>query len=183
VVKDEHINTVAEEYFGHYLKENSASDFLDTFMDVDRETWLPDESLHRTDRMAMAHGLEVRVPLLDIDVVTYARSIPSHEKVSLFDTKIILKDAYRRRIPEWIINAPKRGWFSPAAKWLRRPEVQTFAREVLSQHYYAGTSNLFKWEGIEKMLNDHIEKKQYNLTMLWTLLAFQTWAKEYKVGL
>jgi asparagine synthase (glutamine-hydrolysing) len=133
--------------------------------------------------MSMRGSLEERVPFLDRAVVDLGMRLPLSMKVTPFATKKILKDAYRSSLPAQLFSEPKRGWFSPGAKWLRRPEIQEIARHALSEGYYAGTKELFNWNGIRTMLDDHVGKREYNLTMLWALMTFQIWAKTYNIKL
>lgn len=153
---------------------------IDAFMRVDRATWLPDESLARSDRSSMAHGLELRVPLLDLDVVKYSDTIPVHLKTNPWKGKNILRHAYQGMLPEYLFHQPKRGWVSPGAKWLRDPEIMRFAREVLSSHYYSGISGV-NWVVVQKLLEDHIEKRGYYLYPLWNILVLQIWARKHNV--
>jgi asparagine synthase (glutamine-hydrolysing) len=164
-------------YFAHTTRNT----FLDDMMRADLSSWLVDESLLRSDKMSMASGLEQRVPFLDPDVVSLARSIPAREKVTLSDTKKILKDAFRHRLPEYIFNQPKRGWIAPTAKWLRRSDVREYVTNVLSPSYYRETASLFHWQHIEQMYHDHREKKGYYLAPLWSVVMFQVWARRFKI--
>jgi len=150
-------------------------------MDVDRQSWLVDFSLSMTDKMTMSVGLEERVPFLDKELVEFAAKIPLKYKVNFSDTKIILKEAYKGKIPDFLYGQPKRGWFSPGAKWLRHPKIFSMAKDILSENYYEGTTNLFRWGELQKILEDHRTGKEYNLTILWALLTFQIWAKQYNV--
>ena len=152
-------------------------------MDTDLRSWLVDESLMMTDKMSMASGLEIRVPLLDKELIEMAARIPIQYKISLGKTKIVLKEAFRGKIPNFLFDQPKRGWFSPAAKWLRRKELQVKAREILSASYYNETSPIFNWEKIEKILDGHLYGGKYNLNILWSVITFQVWAKMYNVKL
>lgn len=161
--------------------DEGAKDGTDRLMITDIRSWLPDQALGLGDAMSMANAVEDRVPLLDREVVDFALSLPRGFKVNPFGTKIILKDAFRKELPEILFRQPKRGWFSPGAKWMRRREVSDIFREVLSKDYYPPTSGLFDWDNVEKMLNDHIEKREYNLTILWAILTFQIWMRKYKV--
>lgn len=147
---------------------------------ADLKLWLPDQALLLGDKMSMLGSLEERVPLLDREVAELALSLPTRFLATPFATKKILKDAFRGILPEALYKEPKRGWFSPGAKWLRRPEIQAIARRVVSEQYYDGTKDLFDWKGVGKMLADHIEKREYNLTILWMILTFQIWAKANK---
>lgn len=145
-------------------------------MDVDMQTWLVDESLIRTDKLTMAHGVEQRVPFLDHDLVAFAHTLPTDW---LLDSrkigKKIVRDAYASLLPESVRSARKRGFFSPAAKWLRT-DMNTLAREILSPTYCAATRDMFNWHEITQIFDDHIHKRQYGLTTLWSLMTFQVWA-------
>lgn len=171
----------AERYGREYI---TALHPLDQFMRVDRETWLVDESLARTDNTSMACGLEVRVPLLDVLVLELADGIQGTRKCTLRTGKRIIRDAYRGMLPDYLYEGPKQGWFSPGAKWLRDKEVLAFARNVLTDKYYSGLSDWIDWDGVSIMLEKHIEKRGYFLYPLWNLLVLQLWAREnhVKVG-
>lgn len=149
-------------------------------MDYDRSTWLVDEALLRTDRLTMAASVEARTPLLDDEVVALAEGLSLNEKVTALSGKNVLRDAYRGILPREVVEAPKRGWFSPGAKWLRRPHFLAFAREVLSPSYHEATSSLFDWKRIEGTLERHV-RGEYHLNPLWAALTFQLWAKHYDV--
>ncbi len=175
--------TISEEFFNKkYFIPGRNRRFEEIFMNTDRQSWLVDQSLMLTDKMSMASGLEVRVPLLDKDLVELAARIPLKYKVSPFNTKIILKSAVKGRIPSFLLDQPKRGWFAPGAKWLRYPSVYTFAQNVLSPEYYSETSPIFSWKEIKKILDDHCAGRQYNLVILWALMTFQLWAREFNIS-
>lgn len=159
---------------------NAPDKTLDLMM-ADMRLWLPDQALTLGDKMSMQGSLEERVPLLDRTVVDLGMKLPLGWKVTPFATKKILKDAYRTSLPRELFSEPKRGWFSPGAKWLRRPEIERIARQTLSEGYYGGTTDLFNWSGIEKILAGHIDKSEYNLTLLWAIMTFQIWAKAYQI--
>jgi asparagine synthase (glutamine-hydrolysing) len=181
VVKKDHINDYPKEFFNYNWKKGES--FVDSFMRTDRSTWLVDECLMRTDKMGMAHGLEIRVPLLDKGVVEMANRIPVSNKVNVFNTKIILKEAFKRELPSFLYYQPKRGWISPGAKWLRRPKIYEMVEKILSEEYYSPTKDLFDWQAIKKILQNHKDKKEYNLIVIWNLLIFQIWVKKYRVTL
>lgn len=155
-------------------------DFECIFLETDQRSWLVDESLLRSDKMSMASGLEARVPLLDLPLVGFADTIPLQHKVSLFRTKIILKEAFKDCLPRELLSQPKRGWFSPGAKWLRYPHIAAYAREVLSPDYAEATRTLFNWDEVRARLEGHING-EYHLTELWAILTLQIWAKRFRV--
>jgi asparagine synthase (glutamine-hydrolysing) len=147
-------------------------------MAVDLETWIPDESFVRTDKLTMAHGLEERVPLLDIDLIEYAFRIPSQWKIgrTASQGKRIFIDAMKPMLPPHVLAEEKRAWMSPAAKWLRGP-LGPFAREVLSPSYCEETRDLFDFDAITRMFDRHVSGEEYNLSLIWALMTFQAWRR------
>ncbi len=149
-------------------------------MDTDRKSWLVDESLLRSDKLSMSAGLEARVPLLDLPLIDFADTIPLSHKVSLRRTKIILKETFKDRLPKELLRQPKRGWFSPGAKWLRYPHIANATREILSKDYTLATHNLFDWDAVRNRLEGHLQG-EYHATILLTLLGLQMWAQKFNV--
>lgn len=166
-------NFYQEKYFQSYPKK----DFEKYFMLVDLWTWLVNESLMRSDKMTMAFGLEQRVPILDYRLAELSAKIPSKYKLE-GGGKYIFKKAMSKYLPDYVLTAPKHGWFSPTAKWLRT-DLRDFAYDVLSEQYCRETKDYFNFKNIRKILDNHINKKEYNLTCLWILITFQVWAKQY----
>ncbi len=154
---------------------------LDTFMRVDRRTWLPDECFLRSDYASMAHGIELRVPFVDIDVVALSDKISVWKKTLPHEGKRIIRSVYKQHLPPHLYGQPKRGWLSPAAKWFRDPVVNAFAEEVFSSGYYSGLDAIFDWEKVRTLLEAHVEKKGYYLYPLWNILVLQVWAQKHGV--
>lgn len=159
-----------------------SNDITEDFMLADISSWLPDQALLLGDKMSMRGSIEERVPLLDLDLVNLALELPVAFKVTPFTTKKILKDTFHDDLPGILFKEPKRGWFAPGAKWLRRSDIQRIVKEILSADYHEGTKNLFNWEAVRVMLDNHIEKREYNLTILWMILTFQIWAKKHSIS-
>ncbi len=183
VIDSEYLKPLEEvrENFKKYLE--GSQDKTESLMLADLRSWLPDQALTLGDKMSMKGSLEERVPLLDREVVNLAMSLPLNYKVTPFKTKKIFKDAFRKILPETLFKEPKRGWFSPGAKWLRKPEVQSVAYMALNEGYNESMSGLFNWQAVNLMLERHIKKEEYNLTIIWMILTFQIWAKKYKISL
>ncbi len=168
----------AEDVFGKYFSKNWR-DGTNQMMAADFQTWLQDESLLRTDKLTMAHGLEERVPILDSELVKLAFRIPSRFKIGTkLQGKRIFREALKADLPPFILKEEKRGWFSPASKWLRG-DLRDFAREALSENYCSESANLFDFKEIQKMLDEHLESKSYHLNTLWSLITFQVWARQF----
>ncbi len=176
-------DSFVKKWFRDKYISSTHGDVVARFMQTDRESWLPDQALALSDKMSMRFGVEERVPLLDNELVDFANSLPTAYKVTAFQTKKIFKDAFRNDLPDILFNQPKRGFFAPGAKWLRNPRVSAMAREILSENYHEGTKDLFDWKELNQELEDHISKKEYNLTVLWSVMTLRAWAKEYKISL
>lgn len=173
---------VPREAIAAVFAQIDAADPTERLMAFDRRTWLIDEALLRTDRLSMAASVEARTPFLDNQVIDLAERLSIEEKVTEFGSKILLREAYRDVLPASVIDAPKRGWFSPGAKWMRRPHFKAFAQEVLSPSYHEATKELFDWRRIEDTLERH-SRGEYHLHPLWAVLSFQLWAKHYRIRL
>lgn len=156
--------------------------FTQKMLWFDRESWLVDHALIRSDRASMAYGVEERVPLLDRALLDYVEPLPLSYKVGLLGTKRLLRDAFKAQVGT-LAKEPKRGWFSPGTKWLRRGSLHTLAKEALSPSYYAGTKDLFAWDRVQRSFEAHAAGRGYALTPLWAILTFQLWAKAYSIEL
>jgi len=86
---------------------------------LDLKTYLPDNNLALVDRASMAHGLEVRVPLLDHRVVELALSLPDALLVRPGATKILFRRAIEPWVPAEILDRPKYGFSPPFKGWVR----------------------------------------------------------------
>lgn len=146
---------------------------------IDRQTWLAEESLLRSDKLSMAWSLEQRVPILDKSLVELAQRVPIQWKVNKrWQGKKIFIDALQDYFPEYLFNEKKRGWFSPAAKWLRG-DLKNFAQELLSPNYNPATKDYLNFVGIDGLFSRHLSKDEYSLNILWATMTFQAWYKQY----
>jgi len=143
-----------------------------SLMYADLKSWLPDESLMRTDRMSMAHALESRVPLLDHRLVELAFSLPLSWKVRGGVTKRILRETFSDILPEHLLKVPKQGWFSPVAKWLRGPLAEQ-VKEVLQPENI--NHDYFNKQVLDTILREHLQKEKSWRVLLWNLFIWQAW--------
>ena len=91
--------------------------------DLELNGFMPDHNLNYTDKMAMKVGVEVRVPLVDRRLVASAMQLPLSAKLSLRETKRILRASQKNRLPSDILNRPKQGFGVPVRSWLRGPRA------------------------------------------------------------
>ncbi len=149
------------------------------FMEVDRQTWLVDESLLRSNKMTLAHGLEQRVPILDYRMIELTAKIPTAWKIrgtgTCAEGKIIWKEAIAGYLPDHIKREPKRGWFSPTAKWLR-DELRETGEEIV---FRGLNEELFNKKEVERIWRDHLEYREYNANIIWAIITWHVWHKTF----
>jgi asparagine synthase (glutamine-hydrolysing) len=92
--------------------------------------YLPDDILMKTDRAAMAHGLETRAVFLDNDLSAFAASLPMEWKIRGGVQKYLLKKVGERHLPHDIVHRSKKGFGIPVARWLRNTPPQPPAAPV-----------------------------------------------------
>ena len=144
----------------------------------DYMTYLPDDILALSDRLGMAHGLEVRVPFVDHVLVEAVFPIPERVKIGRWwRNKRLLRRAQRPRLPAVHFQAPKRGFVGPTAVWMRRE-----LREMLSDELSPGRQRrlgYFAPAAVETLLREHLTARQNREGILWALLCFSTWHRLY----
>lgn len=145
---------------------------------VDINTWLVQDILVKADRMSMAHSLELRVPFLDREMLKLALSIPSRHRVSKELTKIALRGAARKQLPEKTSKMKKRGFPVPLNDWLRQDKYYNQVKEKFTGEVAA---EFFNIDYITKLLDDHKEGKAKNMKKIWTVYSFILWYENYFV--
>ena len=98
---------------------------------ADLKVYMPNDPLVKVDRMSMAHGLEVRCPLLDRRVVELAFRIPAARKQQGLQGKALLRRLAQRRLPGQLWQLPKRGFTAPIGDWIAGPQRRRYREEVL----------------------------------------------------
>lgn len=106
-------------------------DALNRLLYLDGRYFLPDHNLNYTDKMAMAHGVEVRVPLLAVELARFASRLPSEDKLRGRTGKWILREAMRGVVPDEVLTRSKTGFGAPLRVWLHN-ELRPLVEDVLS---------------------------------------------------
>ena len=160
----------------HY--ENADTEVhLSKIMYADMKTYLPGDILVKVDRMSMANSLEVRAPLLDFEMIEFASQIPASLKFRNGEKKYILKECFKRILPDDILYRKKMGFSVPLANWLRN-EIKILAEKRLFGAK-TGLPNYFNMDEIRTIWNKHQAEKNDYSTQLWSFLIFQLWLDEY----
>ncbi|HEY3219879.1 MAG TPA: asparagine synthase (glutamine-hydrolyzing) [Gemmatimonadales bacterium] len=145
---------------------------------LDYTTFLPDDILSLSDRLAMAHSLEVRVPFVDHVLIEAIFPIPQHVKIGTWwQGKRLLRRALRPRLPAPLFRAPKRGFVGPTSSWLRH-ELRDMLADELS-HTRQRRLGYFEPSEVDALLQQHLTGRQNQERILWALLCFSTWHRLY----
>lgn len=136
-------------------------------------TYLMDEVLVKADRASMAHGLEVRAPLLDTALLEYVFSLPYSYKFKGGTGKRLLKSVMHGKLPQSIIDRKKKGFGIPLSRWLRY-DMNALMHELLSSAALK-KSDVFSGPAVQRLIDEHESGTRDNRKKLWTLMVFQMW--------
>jgi asparagine synthase (glutamine-hydrolysing) len=152
---------------------------LERYLLVDQNYYLPDDILYKTDRMSMAHSLEVRPPFLDHRIVEFAASLPQNFKIRGLRQKHILKELMRGKLPKVVIDRKKTGFDIPTHNWFRGP-LRGLLTDTLTPEAIADTG-VFHAPAIQSLIRDHMERRVNAGYHLWGLMTLFLWMKRWKV--
>lgn len=139
---------------------------------VDLHQWMPKDILLKADKLSMASSLEVRVPLLDIEVMKLAQQIPSKYLLNQNNTKDVFRQAANKHLPEEWSNRVKLGFPVPIKAWLKEDHGYRQVKELFGADF---AKEFFDQEKIMKLLNDHYEGRKEEQRKIWTIFSFLTW--------
>lgn len=108
------------------------ADEITAMQTADILTWMQQDILLKADKMSMASSLELRVPFLDREVFALASTLPASQRVGRRETKIALRAAAARTLPQATAAMPKQGFVTPLAQWLQEEPWHSQVREVLN---------------------------------------------------
>ena len=145
---------------------------------IDLHTWLIGDILLKADKMSMANSLELRVPFLDKEVFAVASRIPGRYKATPEGTKLVMRKAAARHVPEQVAGKKKLGFPVPIRAWLREERYASVVREAFRTPY---AERYFKTDELLKLLDEHLSGKKDNWRQIWCIFVFLVWYKEFFV--
>lgn len=154
---------------------STSNDDLNRILDLDLALTLPADMLHKVDLAAMAHSLEVRVPLLAPNVVNYVRQLPSAYKLHDKQPKRILRDAFCDMLPKSILKRKKMGFEVPIGEFLRNELSDTY-RDIVTHNALADLG--LDPPTAQSMYDDHTHKKRDHSASLWSLFVLCWWKQQ-----
>ena len=149
---------------------------FDRMIRSDFAAYLPGDLLVKIDIATMANSLELRSPMLDVNVVEWGVSLPRKYKIKGFETKHILKDVARSLVPANLIDRPKMGFGIPRAEWLR-----TGMKEMVIDTLTDATSTQRGWFNsaeVKKVIDIHMAGEDKD-SLIWPMLMLELWARTW----
>jgi asparagine synthase (glutamine-hydrolysing) len=150
---------------------------LNRLLYLDLKTFLPCLNLDYTDKTSMAATLEVRVPLLNHELIELAARMPPQLKLRGLKRKYILKRAAERLLPREVVWRKKAGFGAPMRAWLRGP-LRPLVDELLSEEVVR-RRGLFRPEAVRSVVEANLSgREDYSLHVLH-LLTLEMWHREF----
>lgn len=168
------------------------ADFVDASLYFDFKTFLHG-LLVVEDKVSMAHALEVRVPFLDNDLVDLALRLPpslkirngvsagqNQEGAPTRDGKLVLRAAMRPLLGDEVVERPKRGFSAPDTTWFRGAS-RAYVRDVLLDPG-ARIYEVLQADYVRRNLEEHWAGSHDRRLLIWSLLAFEEWLRQFDVA-
>ena len=137
---------------------------------------LPDELLMYADKLSMAHGLELRVPFLDKEIVEYVERLPANFKVRNASRKWLHRQICRTYLPDSILRRPKRGFaVNVVDDWFRGAIGNKMAEILLNSD-----SKIYEYlrpAAVQHLFEDHRSGRQDNHKILFSLIVCEKWLR------
>jgi asparagine synthase (glutamine-hydrolysing) len=149
---------------------------LSRLLQLNFETYLPDDLHVKMDRMSMAHALETRSPFLDTAVVEFGAGLPDRSRMRFARGKILLRRALKGVLPDSILTRGKMGFGAPLGAWFRG-ELEDFVQERLLDP----RSSLYEYarpEPVATLLRRHREGAADLSAQIWALLTLESWLRQ-----
>tara|TARA_Y100001970_G_scaffold293923_1_gene444659 strand:- start:6428 stop:8287 length:1860 start_codon:yes stop_codon:yes gene_type:complete len=148
---------------------------VERFLDLELNSFMPDHNLNYTDKMSMQAGVEVRVPLVDHRLVAVAMELPLSAKISLFQTKRILRSSQKDRLPSEILTRAKQGFGVPVRNWLQG--VARDLMEELTSSKTISARGLFDPHAVSSLKADFQAGRVDAAFTLFPMMAMELWCR------
>ncbi|MGD8630967.1 MAG: asparagine synthase-related protein, partial [Gammaproteobacteria bacterium] len=142
---------------------------------LDLKTYLVGDILTKVDRASMAHGLEVRVPILDHKLVEWMAGLSPDIKLRGREGKYLFKKSLESRLPKEILYRPKMGFAVPLASWFRGPLRDRVRESLLGPRML--DSGIFDSGFLQQVVDQHQSGRRNFSDPIWTLLMFEAFLR------
>jgi len=150
---------------------------LNQMLHLDRAHFLADHNLNYTDKMAMACGIEVRVPFLDPDLTAFSERLSDDQKLRGGEAKHVLRQALRGHLPQEILSRPKAGFGLPLRKLLHG--VYGERLRELARSGRLDATGLFSGDGVIALLEADRRGEIDAAYPLLAVLCLESWVRQF----
>ncbi|MEO8523688.1 MAG: XrtA/PEP-CTERM system amidotransferase [Caldimonas sp.] len=165
----------ANTVFQGHAANAGTDDPLSLIQYIDLQTYLVGDINTKVDRASMAHGLEVREPLMDHPLVEWLASLPRSVKVRGGEGKWLLKKAMEPHLPNGVLYRPKMGFAVPLARWFRGPLRERVRAALLDGEL--GRTGYFERPYLEHLIDAHQSGRREYSGPLWSLMMFEAFLR------
>lgn len=144
----------------------------------DLKNYLKDDLLVKVDRASMFHSLEVRVPLLDHEIVAFSLNLDSGLKIKNGITKYLLKQVLYDYVPAKLFDRPKWGFSVPMEKWLKN-DLKYLLDKYLNREVVE-VLNVVHFGKVEQLIKRYMNGEAYLYNRIWVLLQLHRFLKGNK---
>ncbi len=159
------------------LEKSRDEPLVERMLDLEMHGFLPDHNLNYTDKAAMAHGVEVRVPFLDERMLAFARETPWRLKTCLTTEKWILKRAVAARLPAEILNRKKTGFGAPVRQWIAGP-MRAMVEDILGSQSFR-ERGLFDSAGVSRLMADTLSGRRDGAYLVLAVVMIELWMRRF----
>ncbi|MEY8848960.1 asparagine synthase (glutamine-hydrolyzing) [Psychroserpens sp. XS_ASV72] len=163
-----------------YLDHNHKN-LLERISDFDLKTYLNYDINTKVDRATMAYSLEARSPLMDFNIVEFARSLPTEYKLDGKNQKRILKDVLYKYAPKELFDRPKAGFAIPFENWFRE-DLKDYVLSELDDKSLKDIPNI-NIDNVKFMIKQHMDGTWNRYPLIWKLIVLKQWLKTEAKGL
>lgn len=157
----------------------SETDELGGLQFLEVRSTLPDELLMYADKLSMAHGLELRVPFVDKEIVEYVERLPANLKVRNGSRKWLHRQVCRAYLPDSILKRPKRGFAMNVVDDWFRGTIDSRMNETLLDD----SSRIYQYlrpNAVRELFEKHSSGQVDNHKMLFSLVVFEEWLRTHE---
>ncbi len=166
----------ARQEYVELWQQTAGAQTLDRLLALNIDTYLLDDLLVKMDRTSMAHGLEVRSPFLDTELIEFASRLAPSLKVRGLSLKRVLKRALADLLPEEILSRRKRGFGVPLDRWFRE-DLEHYMQSMLGPA--AHIRGHVNGDTVDELLYEHGTGAAEHGGALWTLLTLELFLRRH----
>ena len=166
------IKTITGQIYQDYPNHSD----LNKMLALDTQLFLIKNFLANCTKIANLFGLDARVPFTNNEVFAVAKRLPFNGKVTKDTTKVYLRLAAKKSIPDEVFKRRKNGFMVPLREWIKS---ETYYDNISSMFNTKIAKELFNQKMITKLLDEHQKNKKDNYRQIWAIYIFLVWYHEY----